>query len=87
VLSLLVNNPAEFSAAPSQASLFRVVGHTQLLDEVDSWTNQEELRDLLNAGFRKGRKVQRVEKPDKRNFGCILADYSSICRGNALRLW
>src|ERR1700688_3368767 len=33
----------------------------KLLDEVDGWTNRELLRSVLNAGFRRGATVKRVE--------------------------
>ena len=60
VLKPLVFNPSGPQVSPSPAVLFRLAkGYTQLLDEADSWTNMEELRNILNAGFEKGGVVQR----------------------------
>ena len=43
--------------------MFRTAeGHTHLLDEVDSWKSKDDLRDLLNAGFKKGGIVARCDK-------------------------
>jgi uncharacterized protein DUF3631 len=62
VLELLVAHPSGILISPSEAVLFRTAhGHTQLLDEVDGWTNREFLRSVLNAGFRRGATVKRVE--------------------------
>jgi hypothetical protein len=61
VLDLLVANPSGILISPTQAILFRTAGgNTQLLDEVDGWTNREELRNVLNAGFQQGATVQRM---------------------------
>jgi hypothetical protein len=68
VLDLLVRNSTGLLVSPSQAILFRVVGHTQLLDEVDSWTNAEDLRGILNACFKKGGSVPRVDKRGDNGF-------------------
>jgi hypothetical protein len=62
ILELLVAHPSGILISPSEAVLFRTAhGHTQLLDEVDGWTNREFLRSVLNAGFRRGATVKRVE--------------------------
>lgn len=48
---------------PTESILFRTAdGKTQLLDEVDSWTNREFLRGVLNAGFHRGGIVLRNER-------------------------
>lgn len=61
ILDLLVAHPSGILISPSEAVLFRTAnGHTQLLDEVDGWTNREVLRSVLNAGFRRGVMVKRV---------------------------
>jgi hypothetical protein len=47
--------------SPSEAVLFRTSkGQTQLLDEVDGWTNRDELRNILKAGYHVGGKVARM---------------------------
>jgi len=62
ILELLVAHPSGILISTSEAVLFRTAhGHTQLLDEVDGWTNREFLRSVLNAGFRRGATVKRVE--------------------------
>jgi hypothetical protein len=62
ILELLVAHPSGILISPSEAVLFRTANeHTQLLDEVDGWTNREFLRSVLNAGFRRGATVKRVE--------------------------
>jgi hypothetical protein len=61
VLELLAAKPSGILVSPSEAVLFRTAeGHTQLLDEVDGWTNRDELRNVLNAGFHRGATVQRM---------------------------
>jgi Protein of unknown function (DUF3631) len=63
VLDLLVANSSGIQIAPTRAILFRTANaKTQLLDEIDTWMNHEELRSVLNAGFQKGAKVTRIEK-------------------------
>jgi hypothetical protein len=63
ILDLLVAHSSGILVSPSEAVLFRTAhGHTQLLDEVDGWTNREFLRSVLNAGFHRGATVKRVEK-------------------------
>ena len=65
VLELLVANPSGVLISPSEAILFRTAeGHTQLLDEVDGWTNKDELRNVLNAEFHRGATVQRMADSD-----------------------
>jgi hypothetical protein len=62
ILELLVAHPSGILISPSEAVLFRTAHeHTQLLDEVDGWTNREFLRSVLNAGFRRGATVKRIE--------------------------
>ncbi len=64
VLDQLVFNSSDILISPSTAILFRTAhGTTQILDEVDSWQNQDEVRGILNAGFKKGAVVKRLE-PD-----------------------
>jgi hypothetical protein len=63
VFDLLVNNSSGVLLKPTDAVLFRTAdGITQLLDEVDTWTNGEFLRGILNAGFHRGGKVLRNER-------------------------
>jgi hypothetical protein len=63
VLDVLVENSSGLLCSPTQAVLFRTAdGGTQLLDEVDSWTNEEALRAILNVGFHRNGKVKRMEK-------------------------
>jgi hypothetical protein len=69
VLDLLVFNSSGVLIDPSSAVLFRTARNgTQLLDEVDSWKNRDELRGILNAGFRNGSTVLRMEKDDEGHF-------------------
>lgn len=66
VLHLLVANSGGVQISPTPAILFRTAdGKTQLLDEIDTWMNHEELRSILNAGFQKGAKVSRMDKDPK----------------------
>jgi hypothetical protein len=66
VLDLLVASSSGIQISPTQAVLFRTAdGHTQLLDEIDSWTNSEDLKSVLNAGFKKGANVTRLDKDPK----------------------
>jgi hypothetical protein len=64
VLELLVHNPSGILIAPTEAVLFRTADGTQLLDEVDSWRNKDELKSVLNAGFRRGGIVTRMRDED-----------------------
>jgi hypothetical protein len=41
-------------------------GKTQLLDEVDTWTNGEYLKGILNSGSRRGGTVIRMEKKSQK---------------------
>ncbi|MGI9102515.1 MAG: DUF3631 domain-containing protein [Terriglobales bacterium] len=69
VLNLLVANPGGIEIAPTQATLFRTAAtHTQLLDEIDGWTNADDLRSVLNAGYKRGGSVTRNEKNVKGGF-------------------
>lgn len=68
VLGLLVHKPTELLVSPTPAILFRVGGQTQLLDDIDSWTNPDDLRGVLNAGFKKGGTVPRTEKTGDNGF-------------------
>lgn len=62
VLDLLVFKSSGILVSPTPAVLFRTAaGKTQLLDEADGWTNAEQLRSLLNAGFQSGGKVVRCD--------------------------
>lgn len=63
VLDLLVANSSGLLYNPTDAILFRTAdGTTQFLDEVDTWTNGEHLRGILNAGFRRGGTVKRLDE-------------------------
>ena len=63
VLDLLVNKSSGILVSPTEAVLFRTAdGQTQLLDEVDAWRNKDELRSVLNAGFRYGGTVARMRE-------------------------
>ena len=61
VLEVLVENSSGILVSPSESVLFRTaLGHTEFLDEVDTWTNKDQLRSVLNAGFQHGAQVQRM---------------------------
>jgi hypothetical protein len=63
VLDLLVFNSSGILVSPTEAVLFRTADNaTQLLDEVDAWTNRDVLRSVLNAGFRNGGTVPRMKE-------------------------
>ena len=63
ILDLLIANSSGILISPSEPVLFRTAhGHTQLLDEVDGWTNKEFLRSVLNAGFHRGAAVKRMQE-------------------------
>jgi Protein of unknown function (DUF3631) len=69
VLSLLVANSSGIQISPTPAILFRTAnGKTQLLDEIDTWMNHEELRSVLNGGFQRGARVSRMDKDPKSGF-------------------
>ncbi len=65
VLQLLVAFPWPVSGqetSPTPATIFRTAdSHTQFFDEVDTWTDREFLRGILNAGFKRGGVVTRNE--------------------------
>ncbi|MBI4480154.1 MAG: hypothetical protein HY651_09045 [Acidobacteria bacterium] len=64
VLQELTWNSSGVLVSPSPAALFRTASSmTQLLDEVDGWTNKDELRSLLNAGFHEGGLIPRADTP------------------------
>jgi hypothetical protein len=63
ILNMLVYEPTGLQISPTEAVMFRTAeGHTHLLDEVDSWKNKDDLKDVLNAGYKKGGIVIRCEK-------------------------
>jgi hypothetical protein len=63
LLNLLVYQPTGLQVSPTEAVMFRTAeGHTHLLDEVDSWRSKDDLRDVLNAGYKKGGIVARCDK-------------------------
>jgi hypothetical protein len=69
LLDKLVQNSSDVLIRPTPAILFRTAhGHTQLLDEVDAWTNGDELRSILNAGFRRGAQVKRMGRSSDNSF-------------------
>src|SRR5579862_9797260 len=55
---------SRFTVEPTQAVLSRTgTDATQLLDEVDSWSNgTQHLRSVLNAGFKRTGAIQRIKK-------------------------
>ena len=62
ILDLLVFNSSNILVSPTEAVLFRTAdASTQLLDEVDGWTNKDDLRSVLNAGYRRGGVVARMD--------------------------
>ena len=65
ILELLAYNPSDIIIAPTTAVIFRTAAATQLFDEVDTWQNGDELRGVLNAGFKNGAKVLRHEKDEE----------------------
>lgn len=62
ILDLLVKDSSTVLVSPTEAVLFRTANLTQLLDEVDSWANKDALKSVLNAGFRSGGSVTRIEE-------------------------
>jgi hypothetical protein len=63
ILDTLVGLSSDILISPTQAVLFRMgEGVTQLMDEVDTWNNRDDLRGVLNAGYKKGGTVQRNEQ-------------------------
>ena len=66
ILAEFVHNPTEVLISPTPAVLFRTAAKfTQLMDEVDSWTNVDELKGVLNAGFKRGGVVVRLDPDGK----------------------
>lgn len=62
VMDRLVFRSSGVLISPTEATLFRTAsGHTQFLDEVDSWSGREYATSILNAGFQRGRSVPRME--------------------------
>lgn len=62
ILNLLVYKSTGLQISPTEAVMFRTAeDHTHLLDEVDSWKNGDDLKDVLNAGYKKGALVTRCE--------------------------
>ena len=63
ILNLLVYKSTGLQVSPTEAVIFRTAeDQTQLFDEVDSWKNGESLRDVLNAGYKKGGVVTRCDR-------------------------
>lgn len=62
VLELLVSNSSGILVSPTESVLFRMEDKTQFMDEIDTWTNKEDLKGVLNAGFRRGGIVPRMEQ-------------------------
>jgi len=63
VLEQLVCDSSGIMLSPTEAVLFRTAkGTTQLLDEVDSWENREQLQSVLNAGNQKSGNVTRMQQ-------------------------
>ncbi|MCZ6769351.1 MAG: DUF3631 domain-containing protein [Acidobacteria bacterium] len=72
VLDELVLNSSGVLISPTPAVLFRTAHHnTQLLDEVDTLQNVDDLRGMLNAGFRKGGTVPRMEQDGDGGFRVV----------------
>jgi hypothetical protein len=69
VAQLFVKNPSPLLVSPTEAVLFHSAQNlTQLLDEVDSWTNRDQLKSVLNSAYRKGGTVPRMLKNKKGNY-------------------
>jgi hypothetical protein len=62
ILDLLVMDSSGVLVSPTEAVIFRTANETQLLDEVDAWGNKDALKSVLNAGFRAGGAVVRMEE-------------------------
>jgi len=67
VLDLLVFNSSGITASPTEAVIFRSAhDHTQILDEADTYLPRlETARGILNSGFYRQGKVQRIDKDEK----------------------
>jgi hypothetical protein len=73
VLNELVLNSSGVLISPTSAVLFRTAHRsTQLLDEVDTWQNSDDLRGMLNAGFRKGGAVPRMDKDGRGSYSRLV---------------
>jgi hypothetical protein len=61
VLEILIENSSGLLVSPSESVLFRTAkGQTQFLDEVDTWTNRDALRGVLNAGYQHNGQIPRM---------------------------
>jgi hypothetical protein len=67
VLDLLVFKSSGITASPTEAVIFRSAhGHTQILDEADTYLPRLEMaRGILNSGYYRQGKVQRIDKDEK----------------------
>jgi hypothetical protein len=66
VLNLLAANSSGIEISPTEATLFRTAqGCTQIFDEIDTWKNADDLRSVLNAGYKKGGSVTRFDKDSR----------------------
>ncbi len=66
LLNESVLNPSGIVVSPTPAILYRAAdNNTFLLDEVDGWNERDDLREVLNAGFQKGRNVVRCGGKDE----------------------
>jgi hypothetical protein len=67
VLDLLVFKSSGITASPTEAVIFRSAhGHTQILDEADTYLPRiESAKGILNSGYYRQGKVQRIDKDDK----------------------
>jgi hypothetical protein len=62
LLNEVAFNPSGIVISPTPATLFRAADNkTFLLDEVDAWTRKDDLKEVLNGGFQKGRTVVRCD--------------------------
>jgi hypothetical protein len=67
VLDLLVFKSSGITASPTEAVIFRSAhGHTQILDEADTYLPRlETAKGVLNSGYYRQGKVQRIDKDEK----------------------
>ncbi len=73
VLDLVVFNSSGILVSPTESVLFRTAHkHTQLLDEIDSWTNRDSGRAVLNAGFQSRGIVSRMRET---NSGYVVENF------------
>jgi hypothetical protein len=69
VLDVLVCNSSGVQNSPTEAVMFRTAqGNTHLLDEVDSWKDKDDLKSVLNAGYKRGGFVTRCDKGARGGF-------------------